>query len=443
MAPAKPDATLYWLGWGAIAAVGALLTWVVVAFYKADTETTKKAASDLSALAQSNATMWYVFVGVLFSLGTLFVILMYIKDSRSVRWYWGVPLALLRITVYAILCFVFLLPARQTWERTEKRSRVVVLIDVTPSMTRVSDDVATKTRKPKKRMEYLIEFLQDKDVALIANLLKSNPVAIYPFGTRLDEAPQLIERDGAAWNAEAWEEFVNFDFRPFLMRDLSEEGKKALSNTTTPVDWAKGPKLPAGVEKPEPANWAEWAAAWYGFKGEAVLVPGMNEDDTKKLRENLTKLERRIDVARSITLGTNVPDSITAAVNRESPNMVQGIIVFSDMRSNLGSDASVRELRDRATKEKIPIFTVAVGEDRQTTSIVITDVQADDTMSPEDGGKISVEADGFGLANKTVNVELDIFGPGTDPKAEVPSPKDSRPRLHIQGRQVRDHLRPR
>ena len=60
---------------------------------------------------------------------------MYIKDHRSVRWFWATKLAILRIAVYAILCFVFLLPALQTKEKVYKNSRVVVLVDITPSLT--------------------------------------------------------------------------------------------------------------------------------------------------------------------------------------------------------------------------------------------------------------------------------------------------------------------
>jgi hypothetical protein len=430
---AKPDATVFWLGWASVVAVGAVVAWVLYFFYKADTATTHTGSATLSALAEKNERNWYIFTGAVFALGSVFVILMYIKDHRSVRWYWAAILSVLRITVYGILCFVFLLPARQTLDHTEKRSRVVVLIDVTPSMTRVSDDVARKDRKTKKRIEQLIETLQDKDIALIEGLLKNNPVAIYAFGSRLDDAPQMIERDGTPWGAEEWNAFVSFDFRPFLTRGLSTAGREALANTKPKAappdwDWNKGPKPTTGSDKAEPANWAEWISPWFAQKDDTELVPGMDEADTKTLRENIAKLDRRIDVARAIALGTNVPDSITAAVNRESPNMTQGIIVFSDMRSNLGSDASVSKLRDEAKAAKIPIFTVVVGEDRQSTSIIITDVSADDINSPEDGIKVSVEADGIGLARKTVNVELDLFPPGTDPKKDAPAYtlKDSR-----------------
>ncbi len=450
--PAKPDATLFWLGWGAIGATVLLAGWVLVAFYKADTVTTKAGSTNLSALAESNATMWYTFVGVVFGHGTLFVVLMYIRDARSVRWYWAGFLAVLRITVYAILCFVFLLPARQTWERSKKESRVVVLLDITPSMTRKSDDIAT-AKKRKTRMEYLIEFLTDKDVTLLRNLLKDNPVYVYSFGTRLDESARELKRDaegtGPLWGPQDWQALAEYDFRPFLRDGLSAADAATLANTTNPADWGgpkpKAPPKPEGAEgkeplddkakdeqRVEPEDWAAWAAKWSAYRAEWAakkskaeaerrdfnekLVNGISDAGNTILAENLEKLERRIGVAQSIALGTNVPDSLAAAVNRESPNMVQGVIVLSDMRSNLGSDSSYRELRDTASKAKVPLFMISVGEDRQNSSIVITDVQSGDDMPPDEGGKVSVEADGFNLAGKTVNVELDVWLPGKDTK---------------------------
>ena len=121
---------------------------------------------------------------------------------------------------------------------------------------------------------------------------------------------------------------------------------------------------------------------WFARRNEPDLKKsfGLASDaDADQLRKNLESLDKRIDVARTIALGTNVADSVTAAVNREASNMVQGIIVFSDGRSNLGSESSYLELRERAAREKIPIFTIAVGEDRQAASITITDVQAPDS----------------------------------------------------------------
>ena len=122
-------------------------------------------------------------------------------------------------------------------------------------------------------------------------------------------------------------------------------------------------------------------------------------------------------MARSIALGTNVPDSISAALNREAPNMVQGVIVFSDMRSNLGSDASYNSLRTLAASTNIPIFTIGIGSVKQTTSINITEILADDAVSNQ-GSKITVEADGIGLNGQSVPVSLDLYLPGMDPKGE-------------------------
>ena len=435
--PGKPDAAQYWLWWAAFLSIATLVVWILVALYQRDAEQVKAGSAPLSALGESNKAMWYSFVIGLFSLGSLFTILMYIKDSKSIRWFWAVKLAILRITVYAILCFVFLLPAKQTWERTEKKSRVVVLLDISPSMTRVSDEIDSQNRKAKTRMDVLIEFLTDDKVKLIKPILEQNPVVVYQFGTRLDESPRTMNRGEAALSKGEWEEVAAYDFRAFLLKGLSEPGREALRNTTIPVNW-NGPTIPPDQKKLEATNWAEWASAWYGYakqnqaddKNWKPLVTGMSQEDDTLLRDNINKLDRRIDVARTIALGTNVPDSVTAAVNRESAHMVQGVIVFSDGRSNLGSDSSYRELRERASKEKIPIFTIMVGEERQITSINISDIQADETAQPDQGFKANVDIDGINLAGKTVDVELDVFYLGPDGKGPDGKPielKDAKP----------------
>src|SRR5262245_17131396 len=78
---------------------------------------------------------WLLILAVVLLVGIAFVAWMYVKDSRTVRWYWALPLALLRISVYLMLALMFLMPARQGYERTEKRSRVIILIDDSDSMS--------------------------------------------------------------------------------------------------------------------------------------------------------------------------------------------------------------------------------------------------------------------------------------------------------------------
>jgi hypothetical protein len=381
--------------------------WFLLVFFLNDTypKSTGYGGDVAATKRTTNNVLWFVFVGAAFALGVAFTIAMYVKDSRTARWYWSSLLATLRIIVYFALCVVFLLPAFQTRERTERRSRVLILLDISPSVTKVSDEIGSAPgKKLKSRLSTIIDFLTDEKVALLKTLLDKNPLLVYRFGTRLDEEPQPFNRDSTPWTASDWEGFATYDFKPFLLRGLSPDGAEAVRNSSP---WGgTGPGTP------------EWAAAWLGRPEDDVVPQNMVPEDKVKLKENRGKLDRRLDVARTIATGTNVPDAITAAVNREAANMVQGIIVFSDGRSNLGSDSSYAELRLRAGREKIPIFTVAVGEDRQTVSIAITDIQAPDSASPDEPTKIIVEADGTNLANTSVEVALDLFLPTHDPKVD-------------------------
>lgn len=355
----------------------------------------------------TNTALWLGFTAAVFLFGVAFTAAMYYKDSRTARWYWASLLAGLRISVYAILCLVFLLPAYQTYERTEKRSRVVVLLDVSSSVAATSDEVGTTPgRKPKSRLATVIDFLSDDKVAFVKNLLDKNPVAVYRFGTRLDEEPTVLVQGDPAWAAAEWEAFTAYDFKPFLLKGLSPEGAEAVRASRA---WdGTAPGTP------------EWAGVWLGRPEEEAIPEGLSDADKEALKANRGKLDKRLDVARTIALGTNVPDSVTAAVNREAANMAQGVVVFTDGRSNLGSDSAYAELKNRAAREKIPVFAVAVGEARETTSIVITDVQAPDNAPPDEPFKVIVEADGIGLGNQEVEVAVDLFLPNKDPKTDLP-----------------------
>src|SRR5262249_47488369 len=97
--------------------------------------------------------------------------------------------------------------------------------------------------------------------------------------------------------------------------------------------------------------------------------------------------------------------------NRESNNMLQGIVILSDGRSTQYSAQAFEELRARAHKAKVPIFTVAIGEHRQPINIRITDLQAPEQARPDDRFPVRVEADGEGLPDKEITVYLDVTSP--------------------------------
>ena len=181
--------------------------------------------------------MWYSFVAGVFGVGCVFVVLMYIKDAKSIRWFWAAKLAILRIAVYAILCFVFLLPAKQTWERTEKRSRVVVVLDISPSMTRTSDEIDSRGRAAKTRMDVLLDFLADDKNAtrsqFIQKILEQEPDRVYSFGTARRQLTN-DERDEAGLEPRRLGRIRRYDFRPAMLKGLSADGQQKLRAPLSP-----------------------------------------------------------------------------------------------------------------------------------------------------------------------------------------------------------------
>src|SRR5262249_15245570 len=132
--------------------------------------------------------------------------------------------------------------------------------------------------------------------------------------------------------------------------------------------------------------------------------PKFTETDRTRLLDNRDKLDKRIEVLRQLQQGTNVAGSVLQLLNRESNNMVQGLVVFSDGRSTVGSESPCGELRDKARREKVPVFTVLVGEDRQPVSIAVTDVQSPQQAPPDDKFVIRAEIDGIGMVGRKVPV---------------------------------------
>src|SRR5262245_11643931 len=369
---------------------------------------------------------WLLILAAVLLVGIGFVVWMYIKDSRSVRWYWAAPLALLRTTVYLLLALMFLMPARQGYERVEKRSRVLIAIDVSDSMAQLSDDPANARGAGRTRLAKGMDYLSDEKTGFVKALLDKNPVYVSRFGTRLDEDAQIVEHDengqpmpihrvagadgvlkqvsGRPWKNDDWQAFASYDFKPWLLRGLSDE---AATRIKVSGDWDGNA-----------VGNADWAEKWLEKnKSNEVFPAGLSPDDLAILASNRDKLRARIDVDRSIATGTNVPDSLLALVNRETGNMVQGIVVFSDGQSNLGSESAMQELRVRASREKIPIFTVAVGSEQKVVAVRITDVQAPDQTPPNEPFKVIIEVDGDGLVGQKAQLFLEIQLPkeGTPP----------------------------
>ncbi len=293
---------------------------------------------------------WAVILGLILLVGFVYVIAMYRRDSRSVGAGWASLLGLLRCLVYLVLGAVFLLPAWQTWEKTETRSKVVLAIDVSESM-HSRDDMPTETTPAEKlptRIDKVQEFLLANNGAFLKELQAKNPVYLYRFGSRVDEQFQLLDKD-KPWSAEEWSAWLH-----------------------------PNPKQPV----PEGLSDADKAA-----------------------------LLRRLDLMQQLSTGTNLGDSLLEIVNREANNKVQGLVVISDGRSTQYSAQAFTDLRTRARLADMRLLTVGVGDYRRPISIRIAGVQAPGQARPDDRFPVRVELEGDGLADKELVVFLDVTSP--------------------------------
>src|SRR5690348_10088010 len=107
--------------------------------------------------------LWLMILGAVLLAGFIYIIWMYVKDSRGVGPWWAIFLGTLRAGVYVLLAGVFLLPAKQTWEETRVMGKVLVLIDASPSMTKVMDDI------PSGKGDEKLQTRQDKVLAFLSN----------------------------------------------------------------------------------------------------------------------------------------------------------------------------------------------------------------------------------------------------------------------------------
>ena len=407
----------------------------------------------------SGETWWFVLVPVL-ALAAFFICWMYIKDTRSIRWYFALPLGLMRCTVYGFLTYMFLLPTEEEVKIRNPRvppplvktSRVVVLIDVSDSMARVSDDPrGPKGFIPTTRLQKVVEYISDSNAAFMNKLLAENPVYFYRFASRLDNEVysfrnvEITQENGtkttevrpfvkmrnkenpifedtlefAPWTQQDWINFATYtDFKSWVVKGLSDEGKLKVRAST-------------GSESGD----AKWAEEEYLAKDDAETVDRLklSPDDARILKGNRYNMRARIQLAKGITQGTNLAESVRTAFDAEKDNMLEAIIVISDGKSNLGAEARAGDGKEKRTihpeleklhllaRGKVPIFTIGIGENRsgKVKVVRITSLQAPDQTPPDDAFKILVEVDGENMSGETKDVVLELYPEDSDTPFEI------------------------
>jgi hypothetical protein len=327
---------------------------------------------NLPMFGEVDGRVWWGIMGVILAIAMVYVVWMYIRDIQTIGWGWGAFLGICRCVVYGVLAYVFMLPATQTWEEVKKESRVVFLMDASLSMINTRDDMPSPGRRFEDmpaRQDNVINLMKDPN--FLKSTFATNPVFAYRFGRFADESFYVFDRDGNVWTREQWEYIHRAHEKTDPMPDK------------TPLDQM---------------NWNEF------------LKPTIDEPEGANEEQR-----RQAERIRRLTGGTNIGDSLLTVLNREINNKVQGIVVFTDGRSTEGSPQAYKDISERAAKAKVPIFVVAVGEDRPPIRIDITDLRAPETARPEDPFKVEVAAQGENLTNTEVTINLDVYKPGDDP----------------------------
>ncbi len=320
--------------------------------------------------------LWLVILGLILLAGFVYIVWMYVKDSRGVGPWWAIFLGTLRSCVYILLALVFMLPAKQTWEETRVMGKVLVLFDASPSMTKVIDDIPTGKGgdKLQTRQDKVLDFLSKDNNKFFADIEAKNPLTAFRFASRLDENYMLF-KDGRNWTREESEEFA----------------RKADRNT----------------EPPEAKPLArEYLQAWLNPGTKVETPPEWNDDQRARLLK-LDELTQKLANAGFFS-GTNLGSATLSLVNRELNGRVQGIVIVTDGRSTDGSSKMFNDIEARAKSAHIPIFVVGVGQERPQTKIDIADLRIPEQVQPEDKFKAVVELQGEGLPEKEVKVVLDI-----------------------------------
>ena len=340
----------------------------------------------------------------------------YLKESKTIGKVWSLALATCRILFYVLIFTVWLLPAMRQIEYSRQQSKVLMLLDVSASM-QTSDDSVPELPEPlrRSRQEILIDLLtttqnavasnpanaeianatqptptssnkgptSNRSKPLLTRLLEKNPILCYRFGELLDPVPWRLQEGSKLTNTE-WMYHLEPPLRPSL-------------DMWIPPDLV--------------GEFVRIARSW---KPEQALPEQRELELADNLEKSLFDRQQKLD---RLLNRTNPGAALRELLRKESTNHIQGVILFSDGLRTSGSEQDWQDAIDLARKEKIPIFTVGIGQRSQTPNLRIVDLLAPSRIQPEDEFPVRVALGGEHLqAGQPVNVHLRIEKPNGPPE---------------------------
>src|SRR5262249_36645432 len=129
-------------------------------------------------------------------------------------------------SVYAVLAFVFLLPAFQKREDTKQQSKVVAAFDFSESMDHKDaplDPGIDPNSRPTRKDE-ILKMLGDPGSSdgFFGRLEKNNPVTLYRFGASIEDTYWVVNQQGRVFDKKGWEGEKKSDGELFTSQYLTQ-----------------------------------------------------------------------------------------------------------------------------------------------------------------------------------------------------------------------------
>ncbi len=384
---------------------------------------------------QAMTTWWHwLLLLVVCGLITAFVVLLYRRDTVELPRGKALILLALRLAALVGVLFFFLDLEKRTERRMVKNSRALLLIDTSLSMG-IQDGDATGGRR---RIDQVIDEIAQGD--LLARLRLQHDVVVYRFDQ--NEMPaevasfprtETVAADVVPAGAAAGEREAAGLPQTAFQSSLRQARTTALVAAVVAglallallVYAASGA---AGVE-----SQTSWLApvGMVGLLAAVVILgvaqlrfPQVDFASTVGLKTPVAPAEsaagprddgdaaaplRTADVDWDAQLAprgaeTRLGDALRYLVNRERNGSIAGIVTITDGGANAGTDYEQSVIT--ASNAHVPIFTVGLGSDRRPRNVRVADLEAPQRVYPGDSFTITGYVQAFGLAGRTVKVEL-------------------------------------
>lgn len=309
---------------------------------------------------------------VVLAISSIFV---YVRDTKGLAHFWRIWLPLTRVAVIIGLILILLNPHTRTSEESISPSRVVVLVDVSTSMSmenRVVDprDSAAEKTGAQSRSEVARQLLETTE--LIEKLRETHEVHVFTFGEKLHERvatfPRLEDELAALAAAEANDSEANSDGS---VDDEDTDNSQGEQDDPTADD--------AKSDGGKPKSKVDW---------ETVLEPRGGE--------------------------TRLGDALRDLVVEYGSDTFSGIVVVSDGVNNVGNDPDLA--KRLALKQNVRFVTVGVGSTRQLPNLNLAGIVVPTFIRVNDPYELKAYVRGENLAERGATVEL-LGRPAGDPDA--------------------------